>query len=422
MNLKAINTFFQLIKNQWLSKDEIRDIQSAKLKALISHAYRNVFYYRQLFDTHGINPDSIQTEEDLSQIPISTRDSVRNLPREGLLAQGVDPERCLQIRTSGSRGMPLDLLITPEEKMRRILLDLRALMANGYRFWDKTFLIVDIPRSQYWFQRLGILRREYISIFEDLKSQLDKLISLKPQVIYGLTSNLLLLAQLIEKGKPLIQPPKLLVTCAELLDGKTGSYLTNIFEAQVVDFYGSMEFGYIGWECPEHSGYHLNSDCLIVEFLKDGKHALGGESGDIVITDLKSYTMPLIRYSIGDVGIPSDERCPCGRGLNLMKMIEGRRVDFLTLPNGKEISPYVLTCTLEDIPGIERYQIVQEEMDRVIVYLKKNSKFDAGTSSLIANRCKKFLGEDVEVKPKVVEEFFEGEKGKFQIVISKVKK
>lgn len=200
MNLKFLATLYRLIKNQWLSKDEIRDIQSAKLKALISHAYRNVSYYRQLFDTHGINPDSIQTEEDLSQIPISTRDSVRNLPREGLLAQGVDPERCLQIRTSGSRGMPLDLLITPEEKMRRILLDLRALMANGYRFWDKTFLIVDIPRSQYWFQRLGILRREYISIFEDLKSQLEKLISLKPQVIYGLTSNLLLLAQLIEKG------------------------------------------------------------------------------------------------------------------------------------------------------------------------------------------------------------------------------
>lgn len=422
MNLKAIHTFYQLMKNQWLSRDEIEAIQNVKLKALISDAYESVPYYRDLFDAHGINPHSIQRKEDLSSIPVLTKEKIQGLPKESLLARGVAPGRCIAMRTSGSRGMPLELLVTREEKMIRILLDIRALTANGYKFWDKTAVIGTEPGRRYWVQHLGIFRREYLSIFDDLGSQSGRLISLRPEVLYGLTSNLYLLAQWMEKRGSFIQPPRLVVTCAELLDQRTRAYLTEAFQTRVVDFYGSMEFGYIGWECPEHSGYHLNSDCLIVEFLRDGKEVPPGESGDIVITDLRSRAMPLIRYSIGDVGVPGNGRCPCGRELDLLEMIEGRRVDFLTLPNGEQISPYLLTSTLEDIPGIERYQIIQEERGRVMIYLTKSSELDAGTSSLIVNRCQKILGADVRVEPILVDHFLEKGRGKFQIVISKAGK
>ena len=111
--------------------------------------------------------------------------------------------------------------------------------------------------------------------------------------------------------------------------------IENVFGIKVTDRYGCEEVGLIASECEEHSGMHLNIEHLFVEFVKnDGFLADPGELGKIVLTDLTNRAMPLIRYQVEDVGVATDRKCACGRGLPIMSSVIGRVADFLIKNDG----------------------------------------------------------------------------------------
>ena len=95
------------------------------------------------------------------------------------------------------------------------------------------------------------------------------------------------------------------------------------------------------------------------------------------MTSLANHAMPLIRYEIGDTGELLAGRCPCGRGLPLMRPTWGRSVDYLALADGTVITPYDMTCAIEHLPGMLRYQIVQRAIDRVEVLVLPGEGFSA---------------------------------------------
>src|SRR6185295_20378238 len=108
------------------------------------------------------------------------------------------------------------------------------------------------------------------------------------------------------------------------------------FQCGVFDKYGSREFSGIAYECEAHEGHHIVAENYIVEILKDGVPAEPGELGEVVITDLNNFCMPLIRYRVGDLAVAMDntKTCPCGRGLPRIGRIEGRTQAIIFGPNG----------------------------------------------------------------------------------------
>jgi len=98
--------------------------------------------------------------------------------------------------------------------------------------------------------------------------------------------------------------PKLIFTRAELLTGKDRKQINEVFDTGVIDLYGTAEFGVLAWECKKHQGYHINSDIILVEAIKDNQQ-VHGEEGQAICTDLTNYTMPFIRYALGDIVILS---------------------------------------------------------------------------------------------------------------------
>ena len=108
--------------------------------------------------------------------------------------------------------------------------------------------------------------------------------------------------------------------------------IEHAFQAECFDDYSTFEFHHVAYECPRHR-YHLAADNVAVEFVRDGRPARPGEEGEILLTGLTNNAMPLIRYAIGDVGVPGDEICPCGRGFPTMQLIQGRVDDFVVLPD-----------------------------------------------------------------------------------------
>ncbi|MBI5748007.1 MAG: phenylacetate--CoA ligase family protein [Nitrospinae bacterium] len=380
MILNALLQLNSLRKNQWLSFEALQRIQLERLKSVVRHVYNNMPYYRKLFDSVGVRPEDIKTLADIKKIPITNKKTLKTQPLEDIVARGVNIERCVKRRTSGSTGIPFYIYHTWENKLYQTLMNMRILLGNGVKIRDRFAHITDtrhIPGYDYWFQRFGILRKYFIYAAEPASKQLEELKRIKPDVIYGYSSSIRLLAGEIKKRGVREINPRLIFCAAELLEPGDRELINSAFGVKLIDVYGAVEVGDIAWECDAHEGYHLNIDNMVIEFLKDGKDVSPGEEGKVVCTSLHSYTMPFIRYELGDVCIPLDKMCSCGRGLPLMKMVIGRVDDFIVMPDGKRVSPLVFI--IPSIPGIAQYRIIQKRIDNLLVQIVPNNEFSEKT-------------------------------------------
>src|SRR5438309_431445 len=149
------------------------------------------------------------------------------------------------------------------------------------------------------------------------------------------------------------------------LTGEGRALIESTFGCAVFDRYGCREFAVIASECDRHQGLHVNAENLLLEVLQDPA-AAPDSGGEIVITDLKNYAMPLIRYRSRDVGYLTSSRCDCGRGLPLLELRGGRTTDLLTALNGQKVSGIVLaTYGITNIDGLRQVQFIQERRDAV---------------------------------------------------------
>lgn len=423
--LLYLNELYRLRRNVRLGIAQLERIQYKKLKRLINYAYNNVSYYRRLLTQAGISPADIKTKADISKIPITAKSQIQSLPREEITSRGVDIKDCLYFKTSGSTGEPLTIILSEREYIIVGLFSLRMQLENSYHVMDKMVCINEpqyIRKRKRWFHYLGIGNVEYISCFENTEEQVEKILKIKPQVIKGRVSSIKALALEMERSNIDHINPKLIFCTAEFLDKKDRELISTIFDCEVIDYYSTTECGNIAWECREHKGYHIDADNVVVEFIKNGSMVPAGEEGEIIITVLNNYTMPLIRYKIGDTGILGERPCPCGISLPLLETLGGRINDQIILPNGKVLLPYLLLNIIEGITGIVKYQIVQEGIGSLKVSIVKNEKFSLDSLAQIKRRYREAMGYGVEVEPIIVDEILQEKGRKFKLIVSEFSK
>lgn len=422
MPLSLIQELWRLNKQQWKSPEEIEKLQLAKLQRQIKRAYEHTSYYRSKLDAAGIKPNSIRRLSDLQWLPLTTKSDVV-AAGDALYAQDIHQDECVWMKTSGSSGSPLSLPFTKSDKDHRALKELRALMANGYNFSDKMLIFVEprcVVKEKALPQKFGLIRRDYMSIYDSEEEQLNRINELQPEVIYGYTSTLRILGEVLAGSRKLTKPPKILMSSAELLDPATRRLIKEGFGIEPNDFYGSMEFGWIAWQCQERSGYHINSDCVIAECLKDGKPVAPGEEGELVITNLHSDAAPLIRYVTGDTVSFTTEKCKCGRTLPRIASVNGRLADCISLKDGRKLSPYVVTCAVEDVPGVRQFQVIQDKDGTINVNLLE-SRYEVDESR-VRNAVEKALGSQEKIIVQLTSNLLLEPTGKFRVVKSYVDK
>lgn len=422
MSITLVYHLLKLLRNQWLTKEELEQLQQRKLQKIIKHAYEKVSYYHQLLNSVGVKPEDIRNKKDLRYIPITSRTRIQNLPTNEITAQGVMLRDCHRMTTSGSTGMPLEIIKSEKDYQLSNLTMLRSLLANGYRLTDR-HVVVHTPKRprRYWFRYLGLMRQSCISPFDNLDDQIKQLKRARPDLIGGLSSSLRCIAEEIRETHMEDISPRVVVTGGELLDPKTRQTIQSGFRSKVVDFYNSYECGNIAWECDRHEGYHINIDSLVVEIVNNGKPAKLGEKGEVVITNLDSYAMPLIRYRIKDIATGGESLCSCGRGLPLLWRIEGRTDDEIVLSSGAIVSPFELLCRLEGIPGILQFRVIQEKINSFVIQL--NREPNAAPRTLMGRVRKELggvLGDRCGIEIKIVDEISRDPSGKIRSVISNV--
>jgi phenylacetate-CoA ligase len=230
---------------------------------------------------------------------------------------------------------------------------------------------------------LNLFSPRPISVFRDVDEQIRRLEALQPDVLDGYSSSLLLLAKAIERKAMHTITPRFLIGGAELIDAVSRRYIEATLQAPFYDQYSTVEFERMAWQCPAQGGYHMDVDALALEFVDAaGEEVAVGESGEILCTSLFNYAMPFIRYAVGDIGVKSGETCPCGRGLPLMEVVEGRKDSLLQLPDGRTLTPRAFTIAFNMFKlysAIDQFRVIQKKRDRfhVVVKLKAGQRGQA---------------------------------------------
>ena len=185
--------------------------------------------------------------------------------------------------------------------------------------------------------------------------------------------------------------------------------------------YGGRDAGFIAHECPS-GNMHVTAEDIVVEIIDEAGRVLPpGQSGEIVVTHLATRDYPFIRYRTGDIGTLGEEACPCGRGLPILKDIQGRSTDFVVAEDGTVMHGLALIYVLRDIPGVARFKIVQESLELTRVWVEPNADFDASASlETIVAGLKARLGQSVDIDVQMVEMLPAEKSGKHRYVSSKV--
>ena len=422
---RFLSHVYKLRRNLRLHHSSLLDRQRKSLRAIVRHAYQNVPFYHRKFDKAGIKPDDVKSVADLAKAPLTSKFEIQASTLDDVVARNVDVSRCFKRTTSGSTGVPLTIIVDRNTADFEGAVWVRTLLENELRLRDKMAVIAD-PRSfqqtKKRFHHLGIVRRKYVSIFDDARRQLALLEEYKPDVIRGYVSSLAILADICSSRMVALKP-RLIFTGAELLDDWSRKLISSAFEAELLDNYASGEFSLLAWECREHSGYHINVDSVVMEFVDNGEAVAPGEHGEIVCTSLTNYAMPLIRYRLDDVGVPAEERCACGRSLPLMKILEGRADDFLITLDGRIVSPTVFfPYPFEDFEGIRQFRVIQEKRGKLTIQLAVKESFFNKKEVLekARNEIWRLFGEGMQVKFQLSEKIDRDTSGKLRKTVSYV--
>ncbi len=211
------------------------------------------------------------------------------------------------------------------------------------------------------FSKVGLLREWQLSCATPPAELHSRWRELAADVLQGYPSALRGLALFcLASGKPLKPAPRIVFSDSELLMPDTRALLQKAFGTAVIDIFGTYETDNIAWECPRAGGYHVATDCVLLEIIRDGRPAQAGELGEMVVTVLANRTTPFIRYNLHDLGQFSTVPCGCGSPFPLLTRVVGRADDLITMDDGSSRTPMDVLGRLDRYTDlVNHYQLRQ---------------------------------------------------------------
>jgi phenylacetate-CoA ligase len=389
--------FKKLMLTQWLSQEEIKRIQFIKLKYLLKHAYSKVSYYKRKFRDSQIDVEKIHSLDDLEKIPLLTKNDLRRFYPIQLIARQYNHWGGFEDATGGTIGGPTRYYIGP--------------VAAGYRAANAT-------RNQHWYQfsygdsnaliwgalrdleTENIVKRKILHLVmnrvelnawkmsrENMRQFAEELSKKKPNVLVGYSGAVSVFAKFVlEEGFDIYFPSGIVVSGESITELQRDT-IKSAFQSAIYDRYGTREFGAIAHECPAHNGLHINAESIIIE---QGRQIGNGNS--LIITDLNNYSMPFIRYEIGDSGILGTHRCECGRGLPILEKIEGRITDFILTEEGTYVNGIIFPHIIRKYPEISEFKVVQKDLSYIELHVVLKDSLSSKKAALIRSEFKEFIG------------------------------
>jgi phenylacetate-CoA ligase len=379
----------------------LRETQITLARELVNYAFRNIPYYRRLLSRVDVASHAVRDFDDFAQIPISTKAMIRSVYPSQIYARKSWFD--IKTKTSGSTGEPFECIVDgsghcwrlasrelfnswmgigPEESWLRLGSDPASVRLRAY-FFRREF---QVP--------MAMTAR---SNFRWLVREIERI---KPAGMFSAPSALALLASHIRDigVKPAHRLKAIFSNEETLLDSQKDLISAEV-SPNLFNRYGLREFGgFVAQDCEDHEGLHFNPFLVHVEVVtNNGSPASEGEIGRLILTDLRNYSMPLIRYDTGDIATGSS-KCQCGRGFPHLGNVVGRQGDYMVTKLG--LIPSIKVTDefgIEFLRDVQTFQFTQFKSGKVLVKIvptrTRNPAFEAEAACFLA----KYL-DDVEIQ------------------------
>jgi phenylacetate-CoA ligase len=417
-----------LERSQWWSGDALQALQFARLQTLLRHAKEHVPYYRAMFDRMQFEPQDIADLSGLRSLPLLTKAEVR------ANTDALKSERAVglsRFNTGGSSGEPLVFFIGKERVSHDVAAKWRATRWWGVDIGDPEIVVWGSPielGAQDGMRKLRDLafRTRLLPAFEMSDKKLDAFVAsiraMRPLMLFGYPSALAHIARHATASGTRMDDLgiKVAFVTSERLYDDQREVIERVFGCQVANGYGGRDAGFIAHACPQ-GGMHITAEDIVVEIIGADGHAVGNDaSGEIVVTHLATADYPFIRYRTGDFGVLDSRACSCGRGLPLLKEIQGRSTDFVVAADGTLMHGLAVVYPIRDLAGIAAFKVTQETRTRTRVQIVPTSEYGPHVTDSIIAGLKARLGPTVEVIVEHVAELPRERSGKFRYVQSLV--
>jgi len=380
-NRSRFHILDELLKEQWLHREAIEDLQMRRLQRLLTEANRSCPYYQDLFRVHRIDVRDIRSLSDLRHIPPLTRADLQQHVA-GILS--TPAQNYYRNASGGSTGEPVVVFQDSNYREYGEALYLLFLSWAGVAIGDKTAVFWGSDRDLASISRRDslvgrIYRMRILNSFNSSERELDDFLRdlavWLPQFIYGYASSLDNAARRALEMNIRSISPRAVRSSAELLSAPQRRRIQAAFGAPVLDFYGSREINNIAAQCLAQEGLHVMAPGRIVEIERD-EHAEGESDGmgQLIVTDLTNFTFPLIRYKNGDRGTLDSSPCPCGRQWPSLRKLGGRTSDTLHL-GGRSVHGEFFTHLFYDFDNVRQFQVIQDGPAHLKILIKAKPAF-----------------------------------------------
>ncbi|MEA2699457.1 MAG: hypothetical protein QOI66_3728 [Myxococcales bacterium] len=420
-----------LEKTQWRSLDELTAVAAGDLRRLLRHAHANVPFYRKRFDAAGVGPDDVRGADELSRLPITTRDEARTGVDERAATAGATVD--IRKATSGTLGSPLTFGYDLESEYWRQAIKLRGYGWAGYRpglrslhYWGAGAPNTSRLKRAKVTADHALRRERYVDCGrrspDDMKRVVEAIVDYRPEVIFCYSQAGADLARFVVAGQHRRWETIPIICGAERLLPADRTVMNEAFGPDVFETYGSREVMLMATECAAHDGLHVSMENLIVAVVvREGpgapRTAQPGELGEVVVTDLHNFGMPFIRYATGDLAVAAPPGvCACGRAHPRLATVEGRVTETLLDAAGNRVNGLVFNVVIAHLAhAIRRFQVVQHRDRSITLRIVPTETYDAGIENVLRQTWQRYLA-GVAVTIERVDDLPIAKSGKRQVV------
>ena len=361
-------------RSQWLGPNELEAVQLRKLNELLAHCWAQVPFLQRHWREHGVAPGALGHVGELARYPVLSKALISANYADMIATDWRG--RTLTKVTGGSTGDPFRFEYTMDVYARRTAVMWRGYGWGGAKLGTRTgYLWGTGLRKGGWGgfkDRLyhGAFNRRFFDAFsltdDNIDPIIDELVAYRPHAIVGYVTPVALVARRMLATGRMLTGVRGVLTGAEALYEPERRDIEHAFGCPAFDTYGSREVMLMASECEKHQGLHVNADHLVLETLgDDGRPVAAGASGDVAITDLHNFGMPMVRYINGDRATYATGPCSCGRGLPLLASVDGRILDAIHTTDGRHVPGEYFVYAMLDWPDVRQWQVVQTAADCV---------------------------------------------------------
>lgn len=411
------------------SPEALQQTQWQALTRLLQHSFDNCPFYRTRWLQAGI--DDIRTVDTLAQfrqLPVLTKDDIRQHYQD---IKATNFHNNIVKSTGGSTGQPLTIELDYDSNTRR-----EAVMWRGYNWLgaglgERTLYlwgagIGQASLAKQYKEKLyhWLYNRKMLNSFsmspENMHQYIAQINAYRPDAVVAYVNPLYELAQYILQHNIRVHAPKSILTGAEPLYQYQRTVIEQAFACQVYNTYGCREVMLIAAECRQHKQLHINIDHLLVETVDEQQQTVCGESGDVLLTDLFNYGMPLIRYQNGDRATLHDVPCGCGNPLPVMSSVDGRKLDVIKTRSGKLIPGELFPHLFKEFANIYKFQVRQTQIDAITISIVSKNTLTKADRAAISKEINRYTAGELTLTFNIVDDIPLTASGKYRVTVCEV--